>query len=530
VTDTIPPGTPVPPEGDPGDDGPRPDSADVRAPNWSDRLLEPVARAGDSPFLRAAIVLVALAFAAWVSIWLFVGILALVISVFLHELGHFLVAKHNGMKVTEFFIGFGPRIWSFRRGETEYGLKVIPAGAYVKIIGMSNLEEVAPEDEARSYRAKSYWQRMPVVLAGPAVNIALGVILLLVVYASFGYTLGTRQIATVTPGSAAATAGLLPGDEIVAVDGTNIEEFDDISSQIQPAGGRRVEVTVLRDGVEQVVPVDVGWGLDEDVSRQLGLQRGDRVTRVGDTTVSSYDEVVAALAIAPDPVVLRVDGAYGEKVVTVRGGLELPVDGSIGMLGVGRADGGDRTIHVNPVEAADRSVSDVGNLVTGAARGFGKVFSPSGIANLASMVANGSDDEQSAVVVEEAQYVSPPPGVASADAGPGVQLNEDRPSSIIGIVDLLTQIGEEAGWAGVLAILAMVNVILGLINLVPLLPFDGGHIAVATYEAIRGRLAHRAYRVDMAKLLPVTYVVLVIMLGVFLSSAFLDIVDPVKIK
>jgi membrane-associated protease RseP (regulator of RpoE activity) len=82
----------------------------------------------------------------------------------------------------------------------------------------------------------------------------------------------------------------------------------------------------------------------------------------------------------------------------------------------------------------------------------------------------------------------------------------------------------------VLAILAMVNVILGLINLVPLLPFDGGHIAVATYEAIRGRVAHRQYRVDMARLMPVTYIVLVIVLGVFLSSAFLDIVDPVKIK
>jgi RIP metalloprotease RseP len=527
VSETIPPGTPVPPDDDrPGEDV----EVREREPKWFDRITDPLARAGESPVLRAAIVVVALAYAAFVSIWVFVGIMALVVSVFLHELGHFLVAKRNGMKVTEFFLGFGPRIWSFRRGETVYGLKVLPLGAYVKIIGMSNLEEVAPEDEARSYRAKSYWQRMPVVLAGPAVNIALGVLLLFVVYASFGYTVGGRQVATVTPGSAAAAAGLLPGDEIVAVNGTTIAEFGDISSELQSVGSQQIDVTVERDGVEQVVPVDLGWGLDEDVSRQLGLQRGDRITRVGDTSVSSYDEVVAALATAPDPVVLRADGTYGEKVVTVRGPLELPVNGSVGMLGVVRADGGERTVHVNPVEAAGRSVSEVGELITSAVGAFPKVFSPSGLANLASMVANGSDDEQSTVVVEPARYVDVPQGVPAADAGPGTQLNEERPSSIIGIVDLLTQIGEEAGWAGVLAILAMVNVILGLINLVPLLPFDGGHIAVATYEAIRGRVAHRQYRVDMARLMPVTYIVLVIVLGVFLSSAFLDIVDPVKIK
>lgn len=517
MTDTIPPGTPVP-----GDDVPRHEGADDRQTTWFDRL-------GENPFLRGAIVVVALAYAAYVSVWLFVGIVALVISVFLHELGHFLVAKRNGMKVTEFFIGFGPRIWSFRRGETEYGLKVLPAGAYVKIIGMSNLEEVPPEDEGRSYRAKTYWQRMPVVLAGPAVNIALGVVLLFVVYASFGYSQWNREIASVTPGSAAAAAGLLPGDQIVGVDGDRVTEFSDISDVIQSSGGQQVEVAVVRDGAERVVPVAVGWGLDEDVARELGLQRGDKITAVGSVPVDSYDEVVAALVAAPDQVVLRANGAYGEKVVVVTGGIELPAEGSVGMLGVGRG-ATDRTVDANPIDAAGRSLSDVGNLVTSAVGGFGKVFSPSGIANLAGWVANGGDDETSTVVVEPARYVSPPPDVSEADAGPGPQINEERPSSILGIVDLLTQVGEDAGWAGVLAILAMVNVILGLINLVPLLPFDGGHIAVATYEAIRGRIAHRPYRVDMAKLMPVTYIVLVIVLGVFLSSAFLDIVDPVKIK
>ena len=79
---------------------------------------------------------------------------------FVHELGHFLAARRAGMKVTEFFLGFGPRIWSFRRGETEYGLKAIPLGAYVRIIGMNNLEDVDPADEPRTYRAKGYWSRV----------------------------------------------------------------------------------------------------------------------------------------------------------------------------------------------------------------------------------------------------------------------------------------------------------------------------------------------------------------------------------
>ena len=89
-------------------------------------------------------------------------ILAVIAMIMLHELGHFLTAKWAGMKVTEYFLGFGPRIWSVRRGETEYGVKALPLGGYVRIIGMHNLEEVDPADEARTYRQKPYWRRMSV--------------------------------------------------------------------------------------------------------------------------------------------------------------------------------------------------------------------------------------------------------------------------------------------------------------------------------------------------------------------------------
>ncbi|HEY5698935.1 MAG TPA: site-2 protease family protein, partial [Acidimicrobiales bacterium] len=97
-------------------------------------------------------------------------VVSLIVMIFMHELGHYITAKRAGMKVTEFFIGFGPRIWSFQRGETEYGVKAIPAGAYVRIIGMNSLEEVDPADESRTYRQKSYPRRMSVAVAGSAMH------------------------------------------------------------------------------------------------------------------------------------------------------------------------------------------------------------------------------------------------------------------------------------------------------------------------------------------------------------------------
>src|SRR4029079_16151502 len=138
----------------------------AKEPSFGDRL-------SDSKVLRLAILLGGLGYLAYVSLWAFALVMALVVSVFLHEMGHFLVAKRTGMKVTEFFLGFGPRIWSYRRGETAYGLKVIPLGAYVRIIGMNNLEDVDPADEASTFRAKGYWSRVLVASAGVMMNFLL---------------------------------------------------------------------------------------------------------------------------------------------------------------------------------------------------------------------------------------------------------------------------------------------------------------------------------------------------------------------
>ena len=93
---------------------------------------------------------------AFVNIWIFVFVVGVVISIFLHEFGHYITARWTGMKVTQFFLFFGPRLWSFRRGETEYGVRALPLGAFVRIIGMNRMDEVEPEDEARTYRQQSF--------------------------------------------------------------------------------------------------------------------------------------------------------------------------------------------------------------------------------------------------------------------------------------------------------------------------------------------------------------------------------------
>ena len=154
--------------------------------------------------------------------WLFI-VAALTVMIFLHELGHFLTAKWTGMKVTEFFLGFGPKLWSFRRGETEYGIKLIPVLAYVRIIGMNNLDEVDPEDEPRTYRQQTFPRRMLVITAGSMMHFLQAFVLFLVVFTIVGVPRDsvladdvhappiTGSVSNVLKGGAAETAGIRAG-------------------------------------------------------------------------------------------------------------------------------------------------------------------------------------------------------------------------------------------------------------------------------------------------------------------------------
>src|SRR5438270_2832380 len=160
----------------------------------------------------ALLVLAVVLFGARFGLSVIAIVLALIVMIFLHELGHYLTAKWAGMKVTEFFLGFGPKIWSFQRGETEYGIKAVPAGAYVKIIGMNNLEEVDPADEERTYRAKSTWRRLSVAVAGSTMHFILAFVLVCVVVMGFGLPKPMTTLQSVS--GPAAEAGLHKGDKI----------------------------------------------------------------------------------------------------------------------------------------------------------------------------------------------------------------------------------------------------------------------------------------------------------------------------
>jgi membrane-associated protease RseP (regulator of RpoE activity) len=178
-------------------------------------------------------------------------IVGIVIMVMLHEFGHYITAKRAGMKVTEFFLGFGPRLWSFQRGETEYGVKALPLGGYVRILGMSNLEEVDPEDEPRTYRQGRYRDRMKVVLAGVTVNLLIAFLLFFVVIAGRGVAEGpSTTVNSIVAGSAAAQAGLQHGDRVVGVDGQPVKNWDDLKHAIETNGGHQIVLTVERDGQE----------------------------------------------------------------------------------------------------------------------------------------------------------------------------------------------------------------------------------------------------------------------------------------
>jgi RIP metalloprotease RseP len=516
VSETLPP--PSPPSGpsEPHDRG------EELEPTVLDRLA---ANTG----IRLAVLLGALGWLAYTNLWMFVVVMALVVSIFLHEMGHYLVAKRNGMKVTEFFLGFGPRIWSFRRGETEYGIKLIWLGAYVKIIGMSNLEEVAPADESRSYRAKSFGRRMPVVLAGPAMNLLIGFLLLFVVIASFGRPSDTAWgVRAVTAGSAAEAAGLQPGDRIVGFDGQEVTDFESLTELVRVHAGNPAELTVERDGQELLVPVTLGWSLTAGSAMPLGLQSSDTVTQVGDTPIADYDDLVEAMQQADGPVTLTYVRDRDTLTTEVTGPVELSADDAKGFLGVAQESVYENVPLIESVGAAG---SEFGNMVVGSVQGMGRLFSPSGITNLFDLVVNANDDD--AAPATSSPGGDPGSGSsaeATASSSSGSSIDEDRPMSILGIVNVGAQVGENGGWAGVLVLLALVNIFLGLINLVPLLPLDGGHIVVACYEEIRSRISHTTYRVNMARLMPVTYVVFLLILGIGLSTIYLDAVDPVQLN
>ncbi|MGN7134246.1 M50 family metallopeptidase [Rhodococcoides corynebacterioides] len=387
------------------------------------------------------------------------------ISIALHECGHMWVAKATGMKVRRYYIGFGPKILSWRRGETEYGLKAIPAGGFCDIAGMTAVDELAPDEVDRAMYKQKTWKRLAVMFGGIAMNFVLGFALLYTLALGWGLpnrdtsatVAGTQcvapqdaegEIAPCTGPGPAGAAGIRAGDVVTAVNGTPTATFADVVAAVQNAEGT-VDVTVDRAGDTLTVPVEV--------------QRTERLF----STATADD---------PDATELRTTGAIGvaRTPLTIRYDALSAVPGAISFAGY---------TGVETVKAIVDLPQKVGALWTSITGG-----------------------ERSA----------------------------DTPISVVGASVIGGQAAERGLWELFVGLLATLNFFLGVFNLLPLLPLDGGHIAVTIYEGVRNRI--RALRglgrgepVNYLKLMPLTYVVIAIGGAFMLLTLTADIVNPIDL-
>lgn len=433
-------------------DGAEPTSWVMREP-----AERPVGEEANNPV--ALVVLVGLFGLLWYGAGFrsFVFVLGLLVMIFLHELGHFMTARWTGMKATQFFLGFGPRIWSFRRGEVEYGLRAIPAGAFVRILGMNNLDPVEdPDDEPRAYMNKSYPRRMLVITAGSMMHFIQALLLFVFAFSILGVTDtdGGWKIASISgvdlleqqeggDGDAvtrevpAVEAGLQPGDTIVGVDGIETARFADLRDHLRERPGQEVTLTVeTSDGSIQEVETTLATVPTED------------------------DEVIGFLGISP---------SFDDRA---RAGVWTGVE-------------------------------EFGFAMKTGVTTIPQFFSPDRLANLGSLMFSGSEEVT----------------IQSDEAA-------ERPISMVGAVRIAGQ--EDFDWFVPISFLAFINVFVGLVNLVPLLPLDGGHAAIATYERFRSVFTRRPYHADVAKLLPLTYGVVALLGFLFISTVWLDIFRPIS--
>lgn len=321
--------------------------------------------------------------------WLLI-FLGFAVLIILHEAGHFFAAKATGMRVEKFFLFFGPKVWSVKRGETEYGVAAIPLGGYVKITGMNPEEEIPPEVENRAYYRQPVWKRIVVVAAGPAVNIVLAFAILFGVYWLNGSQELAPKVGEVIPGTPAAGV-LQPGDRVLAVDGQSF----------------------------------------------AGLGTEQRLEKFGEA-VASHRCAGAQVedCVAATPVKLEIERDGAEKTILVKP--EYNGEAKRTLVGFRY---GTNPVEVAPGEAADQAVTAVWRVTSGTFETFSRLF----------------ETEQ-----------------------------REKLSGIVGVSDVANQTLNESAEKSLL-LLALVSLSLGLINLLPILPLDGGHIFWSVVEKLRGR-------------------------------------------
>ena len=381
--------------------------------------------------LVGVVILALLVFLGVRSPWTLVFVVGLLISVFLHEVGHFSTARLTGMKATQFFMGFGPRVWSITRGETEYGVRALPLGAFVRIIGMNNLDEVDVEDEPRAYRSKSYPRRLLVITAGSLMHMVIAFVLFFGVYTVSGREQNTGQ--SVIRGldiaiGPAAKAGLKDGDKLVSISGVRVTDYNSVVAAI-------------------------------------------KMHKVGDSVTVAYQ---------------RNEVPSSVSVVLVA----HPGDAARPYLGIYADDWGWKKLSI--VSASTQSVADMARTLVDSVKGVVVALNP---LNSVKHLTNPEEDRST------------------------------RPTTVVGASQVGGTIGRSEGLKGILTLLASINVFVGVFNMFPLLPFDGGHAAIATYERIRSRKG-KQYKADIEKMVPVATAVVGLLVILMVTGLYLDITQP----
>ena len=361
-------------------------------------------------------------------------VFALLFSVMIHEFGHYLTAKRYGMKVSEFFLGFGTRIWSTQRGETEFGLKAIPAGGYCKIEGMIPTDVMPVGEEDRAFYRASSGRKLIVLGAGSFLHFVLGYILIFILFAGVGVNQLLPTISQVSPNSGAAAAGLQVGDEVLSINGVKVKDWYNDVKAIRNSGGKTLSLEIKR-GVETLAIVATPTLEDVDgkprwilgIINEIGLKRTNPITAFKSSAIVTRDFIVQSVkSLGQLP--SKIPALWGQSV----GNEERDANGLVGVVGVARASG--QAVGSEKLSPAER--------------------------------------------------------------------------------------------------FATFNIFVGIFNLLPLLPLDGGHMAVAIADEIRAFFARlrgrpRPAGIDVTILTPVTMVVFVLLAALTLLLLFADIVNPV---
>lgn len=402
------------------------------------------------------------------------AIIVLGILIFVHELGHFLMAKRARVGVLKFSLGFGPKLVGVKRGETEYLISALPLGGYVKMVG-EDPSDPSPEaaDPQRSFAKKSVGTRALIVLAGPLANFVLPILIFWAIFAVVGQTYFVPVIGTPEPGSPAALGGLQAGDRIQVLNGVPVDRWEDVAAAVQTSRGGPLAMRVLRDGrtlevrveprarksrdmfgqevdawdlgLHPLVPTRIGQVIPGHVAQQAGLRSGDRIVALNGAPVHEWEQLAKGIHASPGrPVRLTVerDGQQLVLEVTPRPTKQSGPRGEeeIGLIGIAPAP-----------ESRYRRLDPVSALGAGAAKTF----------------------DMSILIVQ---------GVAKLIQG-------KIAAETIGGPILIGQMAGEVAQRGFLELLtftALLSINLAILNLLPIPVLDGGHLLFAVIEWLRG--------------------------------------------